>query len=95
MQTKIIIFSVLFVVNVITFFIYISDKYREENSKNRVSQFWLMILAILGGGYGAIMAMLLFKSVAKIPKFKTAVPILFFCQLALIVCAKMFVGLWM
>lgn len=90
MQTKVLIFSVLFVVNIIAFFVYVTDKHCEENSKERISQPLLMTLAVLGGGYGALMAMLLFKSVANVGKFRTAVPILFVCQAAVIVCAKMF-----
>lgn len=86
----IISFTLLFVINVITFFVYAADKHKEVCEQDRVSQPLMMTLAVLGGSYGAGMAMLLFKSVNEIKKFRVAVPICLVVLLSAIVVWKLF-----
>ncbi len=85
-----IIFSLLFVLNVVAFFVFVADKHREQNEKERISASSLTALSICGGAYGAAMAMLLFKAANEIKKFKVLVPIALLLWLVLVVMLKCF-----
>lgn len=86
-----IIFSVLFVINIITFFVFVVDKHREYYEQERISESAMTALSICGGAYGAAMAMLLFKAVENIHKFKVLVPVALVLWLVLVVVLKCFV----
>ena len=61
------------VVNIAAFILYGIDKARAKNRKWRVSERTLLLPAVLGGGWGAALGMLIFKHKTKRQKFKTAV----------------------
>ena len=86
-----IIFTVLFAINVITFFVFAADRHREHFEQERISESAMAALSICGGAYGAAMAMLLFKTVKKIKKFKVLVPMMLVLWLAFLVVFKLFV----
>lgn len=83
------IFTLLFVINVITFFVYAADKHKEVCEQDRISKSLMMSLAVLGGSYGAGMAMLLFKSVNDVKKIRVAVPICLVILLSAVVVWKL------
>ena len=63
-------------INVITFFIYGSDKQRAK--KNR----WIL-LAAAGGSVGAWLAMRMFRHKTRKPVFMYGIPVILLCQMGL------------
>lgn len=55
----------LIIINVVTFIIYAVDKYKAINKKRRISELTLYILGFLGGFFGSILAMILFRHKTK------------------------------
>jgi uncharacterized membrane protein YsdA (DUF1294 family) len=55
----------LIIINVVTFIIYAIDKYKAINKKRRISELTLYTLGFLGGFFGAILAMILFRHKTK------------------------------
>lgn len=66
----------LLIINIVTFIIYGIDKYRSIKHKYRVSENTLIILAILGGVFGAFFGMIVFHHKTKKKKFVILIPIL-------------------
>ena len=58
----------LIIINIFTFIAYAVDKYKAINNKRRISELTLYVLGFLGGFFGAVMAMVLFRHKTK--KFK-------------------------
>ncbi|MCR4560853.1 MAG: DUF1294 domain-containing protein [Bacteroidales bacterium] len=83
-------FTLLFIVNCAAFAVFGYDKKKEIDNEKRISDTALMALNICGGAYGAGMAMLLFKSVDDIRRFKIAVPVSFVLWGLVIVLIKIF-----
>jgi len=84
------IFTLLFIINCVAFVVFGYDKNRQNFQGKRVSDTALMALNICGGAYGAGMAMLLFKSVNDVRKFKIAVPVCFCVWVLILVLLKIF-----
>lgn len=59
----------LLIINIITFIIYGIDKYKSIKHKYRISEATLIILAILGGPFGAFLGMIIFHHKTKKKKF--------------------------
>lgn len=64
-----------FIINCFTFFMYANDKHQACYGKMRWPEIVLIIFALIGGAFGALMAMLLFRHKTEKPLFKIAVPI--------------------
>lgn len=73
------------VVNVITFIIYGIDKLKAKEHWWRISEFTLLLLAIVGGSVGAWFGMKFFHHKTFHKKFKYGVPVIFFLQVAAII----------
>lgn len=72
---EIVVVCFLFWVNVITYWTYAQDKRYAYYGKRRVPE-WLMIgLSFIGGGYGALSAMLLFRHKTLHKLFTIGVPV--------------------
>lgn len=87
---QITIFTLLFVINVTTFFVYAADKHKEVCGTERIPQFLMSVLAVLGGGYGALMAMLLLKSAKDRQNVRITAYVCFTVLLVVIVVVKCF-----
>lgn len=72
-----ILYSYLFIINLIAFLAYWLDKRNAVYSKIRIPEAVLWMLAIIGGAYGAGMGMLLFRHKTKHTSFLIIVPICF------------------
>jgi len=59
----------LITINIITFIIYGIDKYKSIKHKYRISENTLIILALLGGPFGAFLGMISFHHKTKKKKF--------------------------
>lgn len=73
------------IINVLAFVVYGIDKYRARKNLSRVSEFNLLVLAIVGGSVGAWAAMYIFRHKTKHLKFALGLPIVFVVQVALFV----------
>lgn len=73
--------------NLIAFAVFGADKHIAAKSKGRrVPEVWLMVLAVLGGALGALVAMLLFRHKTRHVKFTVIVPICLILQLLFVLC---------
>ena len=72
-----ILYIYLFFINLFTLLIYCWDKHNAVYSKWRIPEVILWFLAIIGGAYGAVMGMLLFRHKTKHVSFLIIVPLFF------------------
>ncbi len=64
------------VVNVVTFVVYGVDKWKAKNGKWRIPEATLILLAAIGGAFGAKAAMTYFRHKTQHKKFTILVPLL-------------------
>ena len=74
----------LVAVNVATFLIYGIDKFKAKRGKWRISEFTLLILAIIGGSIGACLGMKVWHHKTMHKKFKYGLPLILMAQIALV-----------
>ena len=87
MGMKEIILVGLAVWNLIVFLIYANDKTNAVKRQWRIPESTLILLAIAGGGLGAILGMYLIRHKTRHLKFKLLVPLAFVVQLAVFIWA--------
>lgn len=82
----------LLIVNTITFIIYGIDKLKAKEHWWRISEFTLLLLAIVGGSIGAWLGMKVWHHKTMHKKFKYGVPAIFILQLIVfvIVCSILY-----
>ena len=74
----------LVAVNVVTFLVYGIDKFKAKRGKWRISEFALLILAIIGGSIGAWLGMKVWHHKTMHKKFKYGLPLILMAQIALV-----------
>lgn len=74
----------LLAVNILTFIIFGIDKLKAKEHWWRVSEFTLLLLAVVGGSIGAWAGMKVWHHKTLHNKFKYGVPVIFFLQLLLV-----------
>ncbi len=74
----------LVAVNVVTFLVYGIDKFKAKRGKWRISEFTLLILAIIGGSIGACLGMKVWHHKTMHKKFKYGLPLILMAQIALV-----------
>ena len=74
----------LIVINIVAFFVYGIDKWKAKNSKWRISEATLLILAIIGGSIGALLGMRIWHHKTMHKKFRYGIPAIIIIQLILI-----------
>lgn len=79
------LFLYLFVINVLTFDLYAVDKRRAVYDKWRISEMLLLLLAVIGGAYGAGAGMLLFRHKVHRMPFQIIVPVCFVIWMAFLI----------
>ncbi len=78
-------FLLLFLWNVVVFAVYAIDKYKAKRNKWRIPEKTLILLAFLGGAYGALAGMYMIRHKTKHLKFQIFVPLV-----AVLNCAAIF-----
>ena len=73
----------LLIINLFTFVCYGLDKHQSKRKSRRISERWLLLLALIGGSIGAWLGMLVWRHKTKHAKFRFGVPILLLLQVAL------------
>ena len=74
----------LVAVNVATFLVYGIDKFKAKRGKWRISEFTLLILAVIGGSIGAWLGMKVWHHKTMHKKFKYGLPLILMAQIALV-----------
>ena len=74
----------IWLMNIFTFALYAYDKHQAYYAKYRVPELVLIIFSVIGGAFGAWMAMWLFHHKIRKPKFYITVPI--FVMVICLVC---------
>lgn len=83
----------LYWINIITFVIYAYDKHLAYYLKFRIPEVVLLFFAFIGGAFGALLSMWLFKHKTKHPKFTVSVPVFLIIQAFLVVYVIYILGL--
>ena len=74
----------LAIINVATFFTFGIDKWKAKRSKWRIREAALLMLAVLGGSFGALLGMKVWHHKTMHKKFKYGVPAIIIVQIAVI-----------
>ena len=74
----------LVVINVVTFFTYGLDKWKDKRSRWRIREAALLTLAVLGGSIGAWLGMKVWHHKTQHKKFKVGIPIIIIVQAIII-----------
>lgn len=82
---------ILYIASIFTFMLYGWDKHLAIYDRSRVPESILMVFTLLGGAFGALCGMILFKHKVTKPLFYIGVPITLAIQLAIIVLYRVFV----
>ena len=71
-------------INIVTFFVYGIDKWKAKQSKWRIPEATLLLLAVIGGSVGAWLGMKTWHHKTMHKKFKYGLPLILLAQIALI-----------
>ncbi|UBD64068.1 DUF1294 domain-containing protein [Bacteroides salyersiae] len=75
------VFLYIYIINIITFFLYGYDKHLAVYNKWRIPEFILLLFTLLGGAFGALMGMWLFKHKTQVNKFRIIISTTLFMML--------------
>lgn len=75
----------LLIINAIAFLLMLGDKKKAQNHSWRIPEWVLMTFAFLGGSFGALIAMNLFRHKTKHDLFTVGIPLLALVHVALLV----------
>lgn len=67
-------------INIITFVMYALDKIKAKAGAWRISEFALMLLAVIGGSAGALLAMIVCRHKIRVPRFRFGIPVIIVLQ---------------
>lgn len=76
--------SYLICINLVTFALYAIDKIKARAGAWRISEFVLLLLAVIGGSVGALAAMTVCRHKIRVPKFKIGVPLILIVQIVIV-----------
>lgn len=83
-SVRVLILIFWFVINGLAFLIYGLDKRRARQHKRRISERRLLLLAMLGGGFGAYLAAQYYRHKTKAMRFRILLPIGLIISIALV-----------
>lgn len=75
----------LILINLITFVVYADDKRRAKKHLWRTSEGTLVMLAVIGGSIGALLAMLLLRHKTRHTRFTIGIPTILIAQILLVI----------
>lgn len=76
--------------SLLTFAMYGWDKHLAVYNKTRIPELILLLFTFLGGAFGALCGMILFKHKTLHKKFLICVPIFLFLQLIIVILFRLF-----
>lgn len=89
-----IVAAMLAVINLAAFVMWGVDKARAKKGAWRISESALLLIALLGGGLGALLGMLVFRHKTQKWQFKIGVPICLMYQVGLILMVWFLTKYW-
>ena len=75
----------IILINLVTFVVYADDKRRARSHSWRTSESMLVMLAIIGGSLGALLAMLLYRHKTRHKQFTFGIPTILIVQILLMI----------
>lgn len=88
MQTFYILLNVMFVAGIVAFLLYGFDKHRALCNGWRVPELVLLFVSLIGGAFGALCAMILFRHKTKHSLFLVCVPLFVIAHLTIAVLLR-------
>lgn len=88
------VFYYIYIINIITFFIYGYDKHLAVYNKWRIPEFILLLFTLFGGAFGALMGMCLFKHKTQVKKFRIIVAVALFAMVILSLTFRAVYKIW-
>lgn len=82
---------IIYIASIFTFALFAWDKHLAVFQKTRVPELILLLFSFLGGAFGALSAMIIFRHKTNHKKFTICVPIIVFLQLAIDIIYRVFV----
>lgn len=82
---------IIYIASIFTFALFAWDKHLAVFQKTRVPELILLLFSFLGGAFGALCAMIIFRHKTNHKKFTICVPIFVFLQLAIDIIYRVFV----
>ena len=80
----------IYIMSLLTFAMYGWDKHLAVYNKTRIPEFILLLFAFLGGAFGALCGMILFKHKTMHKMFLICVPIFLVLQLTTVILFRLF-----
>ena len=77
------LYAYLALINLVLFVVMGADKLRAKRHRRRVPEKTLLALAVLGGGVGGMLGMLVFRHKTRHAKFYLGFPLIFLCEAVL------------
>lgn len=81
MNTSLIFFTYLLLVNIVAFSLMGIDKRKAKKNKNRIPEKTLFLWAIAGGSVGSIAGMYFFRHKTRHPSFQIGMPLILLVQI--------------
>lgn len=81
---------IIYSVSLLTFLLFGWDKHLAVYDKTRIPELILLLFAFLGGAFGALCGMILFRHKTLHKKFVICVPVFLFLQLILVIIYRVF-----
>lgn len=72
------------IINLIAFFVYADDKRRARHDQWRISESTLVVVALVGGSVGALLAMLMLRHKTRHRKYVIGIPAILLVQILII-----------
>lgn len=82
---------IIYIASIFTFALFAWDKHLAVFQKTRVPEFILLLFSFLGGAFGALCAMIIFRHKTLHKMFTICVPIFVFLQLVIDIIYRAFV----
>ena len=73
----------ILIINMLTFIVFVVDKKRAVKNRWRISEKTLMTMTVIGGSFGALLSMSMFRHKTRKPLFKYGVPLVMIVELVI------------
>ena len=86
-----VLYTYLIIINAAGFLFMLIDKHRAQENMWRIPERTLMTVALMGGSFGTLLGMKLFRHKTKKDKFRIGIPMILSVQILLVVLIYIFI----
>ena len=86
-----VLYTYLIIINAAGFLFMLIDKHRAQENMWRIPERTLMAVALIGGSFGTLLGMNLFRHKTKKDKFRVGIPMILSVQILLVVLIYIFI----